>query len=237
MKLITLDNLTRAVRQLEAELPDTLVGATSSQNGESGVVPAPAIADQGKFLRGDGDWGEPSTITTSRINEIIASNTAGVQVTTAELSDILLAVYPVGSYYMSDNSTSPASLFGGTWERIQDRFLLAAGSSYIAGSTGGEAEHTLANNELPVTYGNFYVGAGNSGASNGGYGVFRPDDDSGIVTVSVAMQYAKPTNATSEAYPSGAGNSYAKAHIEFGGDQPHNNMPPYKAVYIWHRIL
>lgn len=33
----------------------------------------------------------------------------------------LSSVYPVGSIYMSVNSTSPATLFGGTWERIQDR--------------------------------------------------------------------------------------------------------------------
>jgi len=52
-------------------------------------------------------------------------------------------IYPVGSIYMSVNSTSPATLFGGTWERIQDRFLLAAGSSYSAGGTGGSADATL----------------------------------------------------------------------------------------------
>ena len=33
-------------------------------------------------------------------------------------------VYPVGSVYTSVNSTSPASLFGGTWELIQNKFLL-----------------------------------------------------------------------------------------------------------------
>lgn len=54
-----------------------------------------------------------------------------------------LNAYPVGSIYMSVNSTSPATLFGGTWERIQDMFLLAAGSSYSAGSTGGAAAVTL----------------------------------------------------------------------------------------------
>jgi len=54
-----------------------------------------------------------------------------------------LNAYPVGSIYMSVNSTSPATLFGGTWERIQDMFLLAAGTSYSAGSTGGSATVTL----------------------------------------------------------------------------------------------
>ena len=50
---------------------------------------------------------------------------------------------------MSVNSVSPATLFGGTWSRISDRFLLAAGSSYSAGSTGGEASHALTTAEMP----------------------------------------------------------------------------------------
>ena len=45
----------------------------------------------------------------------------------ADKTEIINTVYPVGSIYMSVNSTSPASLFGGTWEPNK------------AGSTGGEA--------------------------------------------------------------------------------------------------
>lgn len=48
--------------------------------------------------------------------------------------------YPVGSIYMSVNSTNPSTLFGGSWERIQDTFLLASGSTYGAGTTGGSAD-------------------------------------------------------------------------------------------------
>ena len=55
---------------------------------------------------------------------------------------------------MSVNSTNPGTLFGGTWERIQDRFLLAAGSTYTAGATGGAATmahtHTLAHTHPQV---------------------------------------------------------------------------------------
>lgn len=46
-------------------------------------------------------------------------------VTKQELIDL---IYPVGSIYISVNSVSPATLFGGTWEQIQDRFLLSAGN-------------------------------------------------------------------------------------------------------------
>lgn len=70
--------------------------------------------------------------------------------TASQVSGIADMIYPVGSIYMSVNSTSPATLFGGTWERIKDTFLLAAGDTYEAGGTGGEAEHTLTVNEMPT---------------------------------------------------------------------------------------
>ena len=51
------------------------------------------------------------------------------------------AIWPVGSIYMSTQSTDPATFLGGTWSRIQGRFLLGASSTYPAGSTGGAATH------------------------------------------------------------------------------------------------
>ena len=66
-------------------------------------------------------------------------------------------IYPIGAIYMSTNSTSPATLFGGTWQRIEGRFLLGAGGGYSAGSTGGSANavvvshsHTGANHSHTI---------------------------------------------------------------------------------------
>lgn len=50
--------------------------------------------------------------------------------------------YPVGSIYLSVNSTNPGTLFGGTWEQIKDKFILACGSTYANGATGGASTHT-----------------------------------------------------------------------------------------------
>ena len=120
------------------------------------------------------------------------------------------AVYPVGSIYMNVSSTSPATLFGGTWVQIKDTFLLAAGNTYAAGETGGEREHTLTLNEIPNhdhTYGAaaWAVKAFTSrwGGSDGNTGAF----------VNEAQQL------------------YAR-----GGGAAHNNMPPYLAVYVWQRV-
>jgi len=55
--------------------------------------------------------------------------------------DLLNLIYPVGSIYISANNASPSTFLGGTWSRIQDRFLLASGSAYSAGATGGSATH------------------------------------------------------------------------------------------------
>ena len=73
--------------------------------------------------------------------------------TTEDLVDV---VYPIGSIYMSVNSTSPSTLFGGTWQKIEDTFLLASGTDYTTGDTGGEAEHTLTINEMPSHTHNYY---------------------------------------------------------------------------------
>lgn len=66
-----------------------------------------------------------------------------------DFSALALITYPVGSLYWSSSSTSPASLFGGTWTQVKDKFCLAAGNSYAVGSTGGETTHLLTLAELP----------------------------------------------------------------------------------------
>lgn len=118
-------------------------------------------------------------------------------------------LYPVGSIYISANSTSPASLFGGTWEQIQDVFLLAAGSKYQFGSTGGEATHKLTVDEMPSHTHSMISPAVNT-RMDAGYGNYWP------------ILYD----------PNAGNNSLMKAA---GGSAAHNNMPPYLAVYVWVR--
>ena len=67
------------------------------------------------------------------------------------VNDLLNRVYPVGSIYMSAVNVSPAAFLGGTWQAIeQGRMLMAAGSSWQAGTTGGAAYHTLTVAEMPA---------------------------------------------------------------------------------------
>lgn len=123
---------------------------------------------------------------------------------------ILESVYPVGSIYMSVNSTSPATLFGGTWQAIQGKFLLGAyGNTYKAGSTGGEAAHTLTENEIPSHR----------------HSIWFPNDGG-----EQSAEIGYPDAGSKNTY-------YAEASKTSGtgGGAAHNNMPPYLAVYIWKR--
>ena len=128
-------------------------------------------------------------------------------------------IYPVGSIYMSANATSPASLFGGTWESISGRFLLGADATYAAGNTGGEAEHTLTADEMPEHFHilPYKVGWGNQ---------------NGIASWQAMFVDGTITDSGADGY-TGKWHSYQTQHN--GGSKPHNNMPPYLAVYMWQR--
>lgn len=73
-----------------------------------------------------------------------------IDTNTTRLDSLLDKFYPVGSIYINVNEINPAAIFGGTWEKIYGSiFLLSASESYPLGTTGGEANHTLTQYEMP----------------------------------------------------------------------------------------
>jgi uncharacterized repeat protein (TIGR02543 family) len=79
--------------------------------------------------------------------------------TPAQLRSMLDFIYPVGSVYISYSHVDPATMFGGTWTRIENAFLWGCDSSGTIGQTGGEKTHTLTIDELPAhTHGSVYSG-------------------------------------------------------------------------------
>ena len=149
-------------------------------------------------------------------------------------NDLLDKIYPVGAVYISVNDVNPSTLFGGTWERIeQGRFLISSGDNYKIGTTGGEATHTLSTDEIPShnhgsvnISGNFYsvIGQRNSGAdgcfgwsSYNSYGEMNSGSGS----------YAKCAGALSL--------NSTHTHESVGGGAAHNNIPPYLSVNVWKR--
>lgn len=127
-------------------------------------------------------------------------------------SVLLDKLYPVGCIYQSASSTSPASFLGGTWERIKDKFILAAGDTYAAGSTGGEATHTLTISEMPNHTHRLWV-EGKTYEAKG----------KTLVTSISANEHNVDVSQ----------NIWMNSQ---GGSNSHNNMPPYLTAYIWRRI-
>ena len=142
--------------------------------------------------------------TPAELKSDIGASSGGVDVST-----VLDKVYPVGAIYMSVNSTNPKTLFGGTWVQIKDRFLLAAGTTYKAGATGGEATHTLTVDEIP----------------NHQHVLWYPNEG-GEQSAAIGYPEAGSKNTWyAEASKTGGA----------GGGVAHNNMPPYLSVYVWKR--
>jgi len=126
-------------------------------------------------------------------------------------SEFLDKVYPVGSIYMSVNSTDPGTLFGGTWAKIEGQFLLGSSATYPLGSTGGEATHTLTTAEMP--------------------------SHSHVVTRATTSYQAGQQSAWRALSWSGTNHDYSDvvSSESSGSGSAHNNMPPYLSVNIWQR--
>ena len=119
-------------------------------------------------------------------------------------------IYPVGAVYISMNNTSPATLFGGSWTKVEGKFLLGTSSAYPTGSSGGEETHTLTVNEMPSHKHNYYLQRGTN-----------TEERTALLEWANSSQVSgwQPWQTD-----------------ETGGGQAHNNMPPYLAVNIWYRV-
>lgn len=120
-----------------------------------------------------------------------------------------LCYFPIGYIYLSTSNANPGQFFGGTWEPIKDRFLLLAGDTYKGGQTGGEATHKLTIEEIPRHQPQALLNTGDSNVTGS------------------AINWQVVNN----------GRFYGGDMFKsYGGDQPHNNMPPYIVVYGWVKV-
>lgn len=146
-----------------------------------------------------------------------------VEVTKATLFNM---VYPVGSIYMSANEVNPTALFGGTWEKIEDKFLLASSASLPLGTSGGNAEHTLTKDnipeyklgDLPAVVPGSHTNWDNGGVRGTTLGPISPE---------------KPGTGTLAS--ASAGTQYGYSIRSNGGGQAFDTMPPYLVVNMWKR--
>lgn len=196
----SVDVLTTASYEAKIEITDKL-GNTASF---SAVIPTADVAFHlrpGGKGAAFGKYSEKDALEVAWPTEL----QKGVKVSGKAIWEL---IYPVGAIYISAAATDPKTLFGGTWTRIKDRFLLAAGDTFAAGKTGGEAEVTLTADEIPEIKMSYqYTGQ----STTIGTDAIRLYDLNGQPN-----QYTGPQSSNC-------------------GGKAHNNMPPYLAVYVWKR--
>lgn len=162
--------------------------------------------------------------------DVTVTGSATVGSLTIGESTLFDLIYPVGAIYFSTVSTSPATLFGGTWVQIKDKFLLASGDTYTAGDSGGSATQTLTVSEMPShSHAVSIVEGGSHSHSYGQGSPCRAADGSYWNTAgSGASTYSDTTSTDGEhSHSAVAGNT--------GSGTAFSIMPPYLAVYAWKR--
>lgn len=202
----------------------------------------------------------------NNLSDVADVPTARKNLGISTLKETLQAIYPVGAIYISTNETSPATLFGfGTWEQIQNRFIVGAGAAYAPKDTGGEDKHTLTVNELPAhehaattnqsgshshsgsaaSAGDHYHGAIGENSGEGGalYGYY--DANQNHIGLRSGLDWDNPIWKTSTdgahthtvTINSGGAHAHSITVKSTGGGVAHNNLPPYFAAYIWRRTV
>ena len=126
-------------------------------------------------------------------------------------------VHTVGAVIFSFNdSFSPSALWGGSWSRVTDRFLIGSGGTYSSGVAGGETSVTLTTDQMP----------------NHQHQVI--DGDTGVVIGLGTGAQVDGITIGSWNTTNNVGKLTFTKHV--GGNQPHNNMPPYIGCNIWQKI-
>lgn len=132
--------------------------------------------------------------------------------------NLLNVIYPIGSIYMSVNNTNPGSLFGGTWEKIKGRFLLAADDeTFTLGQTGGSQNNTH-HHWMPFGFDRF-------ANRTSFYLTIENSADNKILT-----GVDKVVHDFSEVHSTG------NVRANTTADETISIMPPYMAVYMWKRV-
>jgi len=167
------------------------------------------------------------------VNTITCNSINGGSGSGIDAEAICDLIYPIGSIYLSVNNVSPATLFGGTWEKIQNRFLLGDGSLYTLGATGGEASVTLSLTEIP-SHNHSGTTESNGAHTHNVKGLNGTSSGSGACLESYPRN-APSTRTVSNAAMSNGAHTHDFTTENSGGGQAHNNMPPYLVVSMWKR--
>ena len=160
-----------------------------------------------------------------------------------DMSQLRDFFYSIGSIYTSTKSTSPATLFGGTWVQIKDTFLLTAGDTYSAGSSGGAATHTHTSAaHTHTTAGHTLTTSEMPKHTHASYGQIPRINDSSVSGTTYGHSSSEASwwfrSVAGEVQSAGGGASHS--HGNTGSTTPgatgsSSSLPPYRVVYAWER--
>ena len=172
------------------------------------------------------------------------------------LATVADLIYPVGSIYMNVTNLNPATVFGGTWEEIQGRFLLGRSAAHQVGQQAGAETVTLTVAQMPA---HTHTGPSHTHstpnhthtATCGSAGAHTHTVERKKVAATGTAKYAAQagdTHNTSSAgahthtitIASGGGGTTGAAGAgntgSAGSGQAVNIMPPFLSVFMWKRI-
>lgn len=210
---------------LKSEIDTALNGKSDSNHAHSQYLTSHRTVDS-SFSNSSTNAVQNKVITPA-LNEKVDEN------------DLLDLIYPVGAIYIdanTSNSTCPiATLLGGTWTRIQDKFLLASTDNQGVGTTGGSADAVVVEHNHTQNAHNHGAGSGMEFITASSGTNFALYAKHGLPTTSgsYCTMYASSQGTVNE--PTTTADTTA-TNQKSGVDGTGKNMPPYLMVNVWKRI-
>lgn len=219
---------------LQQKLKEIEAGATKNEN----CISAIKIGDVTVTANGHQDT---FTITAEGLIALSAdAKSRTIKLSTPDLSKVYaqakLDAHPVGSIYESTVSTSPATLFGGTWVAMDAGRVLVAqgkaatGTTFTAGATGGEEKHKLTTSEMPAHDHTM----SSAGEHNHEFAGTQSSSDDKTTEYEQTGDYNRTRAWLKTNYTQESG-SHTHTINSTGGGEAHNNLQPYEVVYRWKR--
>lgn len=150
-------------------------------------------------------------------------------------------VHPIGSLYITEKSVDPASLWGGTWEKWENCFLLGAGSSYAINTSDGDNNGSVITHTHTITSHSHDAAQTASTGNNWNFYAYNPSKDvlkGRIINNGEGAErtWAARAVSTDLGWASAGIAAASMSFASSGSSATNANMPPYKNVHIWHRI-
>lgn len=145
-----------------------------------------------------------------------------------------LDCWPVGAIYMAIGGSSPASMFGGSWNQIVGKYIRAKNSSQDSGSTGGNNNVTLQPANIPTLSTQILLSKG--GYCAGGkipQSFVKSSKDPSVVNNDI---FADLNGQTCDRILEGVYENSSLVRYYNSNVRPFTAMPEYINVNCWQRV-